>query len=309
MSADNDKARAFVSRLMANPAMNGYTPLQKEEQIIQFLHVNGPTLYPTLASAAFFPGKDWNTIFSLLLTSLYGIVDESLNPNLDRLIKDKINFRFISFLRQQNIDNDSIQSLLRDSIIQLLKKPEVRRAFTGAHAALEFNAVDRYIDQIFYEKSYVHFELTKVQRLQMSKDEIKHMIKGSLLTRALIFSLGGESILPSRDKMTTLVNTNYADMVLNTVSSRMKLLPPELLRSGLYSCISFMENRNIDATARIAAILSARCKGYKPGLKVDRGADSPDKSWLNIARRNYKFYGFDIKMLDEFYRIAAQNAW
>jgi hypothetical protein len=52
-----------------------------------------------------------------------------------------------------------------------------------------------------------------------------------------------------------------------------------------------------------------RCKHYKPYTKVDRGAETPDKSWFNIARRNYKYYGFDIKMLDEFYKIAAENNW
>ena len=43
--------------------------------------------------------------------------------------------------------------------------------------------------------------------------------------------------------------------------------------------------------------------------RVDRGAESPDKSWFSIARRNYKFYGFDIKMLDELYKTAAENGW
>jgi hypothetical protein len=42
---------------------------------------------------------------------------------------------------------------------------------------------------------------------------------------------------------------------------------------------------------------------------VDRGANGPDSSWFSVARRNYKYYGFDIKMLDELYRIAADNGW
>ena len=65
----------------------------------------------------------------------------------------------------------------------------------------------------------------------------------------------------------------------------------------------------METTSRIASIFSMRCKNYKPYNKVDRGAESPDKSWFNIARRNFKFYGFDIKMLDEFYKIAAENNW
>jgi fructose-bisphosphate aldolase class 1 len=82
-----------------------------------------------------------------------------------------------------------------------------------------------------------------------------------------------------------------------------------VISSAVNSNVSFLENSQVETTGRIAAVLAARAKQYLPGIKVDRGADTPDKSWLNIARRNYKFYGFDIKMLDEMYMIAAENGW
>ena len=48
---------------------------------------------------------------------------------------------------------------------------------------------------------------------------------------------------------------------------------------------------------------------FKANVKVDRGADTPDKSWFNIARKNSRFFGFDDKMLEELYKIAAENGW
>ena len=51
------------------------------------------------------------------------------------------------------------------------------------------------------------------------------------------------------------------------------------------------------------------CRNYKPEAQKDRGADTAIKSWINVARKNYKFYGYDIKMLDELYNIAADNGW
>ena len=82
-----------------------------------------------------------------------------------------------------------------------------------------------------------------------------------------------------------------------------------MLKSAVDANVSFNEHHVLEATARLSAIFSARARNYQPDLKVDRGADSPDKSWLNVARRNYKFYGFDVKMLDELYKIAAENMW
>jgi hypothetical protein len=43
--------------------------------------------------------------------------------------------------------------------------------------------------------------------------------------------------------------------------------------------------------------------------KVDRGAESPDKSWFSIAKKNADYYGFDRRMLDELYMIAGDNNW
>jgi len=82
-----------------------------------------------------------------------------------------------------------------------------------------------------------------------------------------------------------------------------------VIRSGVNANVSYLENRFIEATARLAAVFSARCRAFQPNVRVDRGADTPDKSWLSIARRNYKFYGFDVKILDELYSIAAESGW
>jgi hypothetical protein len=97
--------------------------------------------------------------------------------------------------------------------------------------------------------------------------------------------------------------------MLPMLKKQLGSLPESLLRSGLNSNISFLEDSSTETTARLVAIFSLRCQDYKPMAKIDRGADSPDKSWLSVARRNYKFYGFDIMMLDELYKIAGENGW
>jgi hypothetical protein len=89
----------------------------------------------------------------------------------------------------------------------------------------------------------------------------------------------------------------------------LKTLPEEVLKSAVNSNVSFFENKFIEATARLTALFAARCRIYNPTVTVDRGADTPDKSWFSIARRNFKFYGYDVKMIDEFYKIAAENGW
>ena len=106
-----------------------------------------------------------------------------------------------------------------------------------------------------------------------------------------------------------IVQTQFADKVQELGSRQLSLLPEQVIRSGVNASVSYLENRFIEATARLAAVFAARCRNFQPNVRVDRGADSPDKSWLSIARRNHRFYGFDVKILDELYSIAAENGW
>ncbi len=309
MSSEQDKAKAFITRLLSNPTLNHFTVLQKEEQIIQFLHVNATQLQPTLSSPQFFPQKGWNQIFSLLIQSLYDIINSKLLPEIKRILSEKISYSFIAFLRQQNASQDKIQEQIFSILTSLLKKNEARRNFTGAFSAVTFNIIDRYINEIFSRKSYIHFELTKVQRLKMSKEDVKHLILATLILKPTINILSPDGVVSQQERMAGVVQGVFAEKVLNVLKKQLAILPEQVLRSAVNANVSFTENRFSEATSRIAAIFAARCRNYHPNVRVDRGADTPDKSWLSIARRNYKFYGFDIKMLDEFYQIAAENGW
>jgi hypothetical protein len=309
MSTENDRASTFIARLLSNPALKRFTPLQKEEQILQFLANNSSQLLPTLSSPAYFPGKSWPEVFTVLVTSLYSTIDTVLLPDIDRLAKERIDAGFLSFLGHEGLPADKAQDEAVALLKDMLQSNLARRSFTGAYSALVFNFADSYIDEVYRSRSYVHFELTKVQRLRMSKEEVKSYINTTLLLMPAIYATGAAERSPHSNSSASNVPKKFADKVFESVSGRLTHVPEPMLRSALDANVSFGENRFIEATSRIAAICAARCRNYLPGMRVDRGADTPDKSWMNIARRNFRFYGFDIKMVDEFYRIAAENGW
>jgi hypothetical protein len=308
MSAENEKATSFVSRLLGNPTLQLLTPLQREEQIIQFLHTNASQLAPTLASASFFPGKSWNQIVALLLRALTTEVDRSFLPDLERLV-DGVQFGFVNLLRQQAVASEKVREQVLVFLKNLLGRMDARRSFTGAHAALSYGYVDRYVDAVWNRKSYVHFELTKVQRLKLSREDTKSFVEATLLLKPIIGLSSAAGGTVQSEQTSGIVQTQFAEKVFEAGRKQLPLLPEQVVRSGVNANVSYVENRFIEATARLAAVFSARCRNYQPGVHPDRGADTPDKSWLSIARRNYKFYGFDVKILDELYSIAAENGW
>ncbi|MBN1797251.1 MAG: hypothetical protein JW822_01650 [Spirochaetales bacterium] len=299
----------FVLRLLENPALASFSPLQKELHIINFLKVNINQLYPTLSSAGYFPGKTKDQIFSMVYESLKQIINKSLFPHLKKIITENIDFSFISSLTGSNGLKNAMSEQVLGFLQKLLQKSTARLNFLGPLTALDLAISDKYIDESFQRRSYLHFELTKVQKLSLTQEETKNLIKLSLLlkTSVNLLAVGGD--VNSQEVRAAAVQNQFADKVLGALESQLDLIPPEALKSALHSNISFLESPDVEATARVAAIFAARCSNFRQFTKIDRGADTPDKSWFNIARRNYKFYGFDSKMLDEFYKTAAENGW
>ena len=308
MNNDQQKAAIFIKRLLMNPALKQFQLLQKEEQILSFLNMNSNNLLPTLSSAQFFPNQTWQQIFTILYSSLVTQINEVLFKELEVLL-NRINYTFVSFLRQTNYPLSKCRDQIFSIEKKLLSKFEARNSFRGALTAVAMNITDKYVEQVFRRREYIHFELIKVQRLKMGKEEIKNFIKASMLLKNAIHlvTVGGADM--SVGNVTDIVQRPFADKVSKMLQDQLRLLPPELISSAINSNLSFLENKKMETTSRIVSVFSMRCKHYKPYNKVDRGAESPDKSWFNIARRNYKFYGFDIKLLDELYKIAAENNW
>jgi hypothetical protein len=249
----------------------------------------------------------WPNIHSLLINALVGTTNNALLSYLQRIVYEQIDFAFVNFINPQGIPADQARESLFEFTAKLAKKGDGRAALTGPFNALVYSLGEKYIERIFETRNYVRFELEKVQRLRMSKDEIKHLIRVSLLLRPSIYLITAQT--PIRNLRAGTIAVQFGEKALKTVQQQLPLIPPDVLRSGIWSNISFLENNKVPATSRLTMIISRMARDYRPNMKVDRGASSPEKSWFNVARRNYKYFGYDVKMLDELYRIAAENGW
>ena len=306
MSEENVKAKLFVTRLLSNPTLLTLNPLQKEEQILSFMEINAKQLLPTLSSEAFFPGQSWFFIHNLLVKKLRELIDESLVPGIQRQLYEKIDFRYLQLLKQQKFPQEKIKEEVLKFIKRIILVPDGRKDFSGSYNAISHKIVDKYIDSIFNTHSYIHFELTKVQRLKMSKNEMKDMINTSLLLRSSIYVFSASM---NKDSSSGIITKSFAEKVEESLSKEIPLLPDALVKSSVRSNLSFGDNKYLQATSRLTSIINSLSRSIKVDMKVDRGASSPEKSWFSIARKNYKYFGWDIKMLDELYRFSAENNW
>ena len=303
MINENDKASVFAGRLWDNPSLAGLSPLQKEEQLRQFLDVNVSTLQPTMASAEFFPNVPWRRVRELLGKAISDLANRSLAPLYDAVLEKKIDFTFALNMAHRSATLADISRQLGEYLRKLSEKAESRRELIGPLMGVGTGLVDKYMDRIFQRQKYTHFELRKVQRLKISSKGISDLVKTTMLVRPSIhyFSAGEKNVLQ--------ISPAFAGRVARETVGVLTLMPEEVIKAGVNSGLSFQDNPSIESTARLAAVFSHRCRNLRPGMEVDRGAESSDKSWFSVARKNYKFYGFDLDMLVELHSIAAENGW
>ena len=122
MDPAQGRAAAFINHLLANPALNNLNPLQKEEQILQFLRANAQSLVPTLASPQFFPGRPWSQIWRLLYSALTRETDRTLKPQLEELIRQKISFVFATQIQPNRLPEDQCRREMWEFTGRLLQR-------------------------------------------------------------------------------------------------------------------------------------------------------------------------------------------
>ncbi len=308
MSDQQTVAESFVKRLLSNPALSALTPLQREEQIHQFFAANERTLAATLTRPGFFPGSSWQEILPLLSSTLRKLVDDDFFPMLEQFLGRKITFSFLGLMGQKTVSGETVVRQMNAQIRSAMKKPNARSSMTGCHAAVFFRMLERYLYDAFERQEYIHFEITKVQRLRIGAEELKNLLLVTALLKPAVHQFVSDTETGS-SRSVGVVQQGFAERGAKALQKQLPALPQAVVQAAVNANLSFLDNRYIEATARLAAILAERARYYNPLIKADRGADTPDKSWFKTAQRNAKVFGFDGRMVDELYRIAAENGW
>lgn len=309
MESNPGPAEGFVLRLLSNPALEGLTALQKEEQILQFLEANPRALYPALSSVRFFPGCRWADIMSRLGRSLVRATDASLLPWLEQWVHRDLELGFLEAIAARSLPEQAVRRALWDLLLALLQRPRGRRALAGPLTAVQRGLAKRYLEALLRRRRYVYSEITKVERLRLELEGTHALVAATLALRPSILLPAVEPGPADRELPAGRISPRRAAAALAALRSRFAALPPSLLRAAVSSNCSFVDDRRVAASARLAAIFAARGREHNPRLRADRGAATPDSSWFNIARHNCRYYGFDLAMLDELHAVAAENGW
>jgi hypothetical protein len=299
MEAESARAAAVTARLLASPALAGLTPLEKEEQALLLLRARPAELADLLPGGAGLPRLPWERTRELLREELRRATDRELGPQLAELVRRDGDFPFAANLQSTPITGERCREETAALLARMLQTERARAALCAPLAAAHRDLPGRYLPHCYQDRQYVHFELTKVERLRLGAGQTASLVRAALLLRAGVFLAGGAE--PGG------LGPRFASEAQAFLRGELKSLPQVVLRSAVMSHLPSHGNPLLPASARLTALFAAAARAGK-GAPM-RGALPPEESWWGVAGRNAAFHGLDGAMLEEMRGIASRNGW
>ena len=319
MYTDNDinKMKIFIQKLISNPCFNKESIILIEDNIIQFYIQNKKALLATFSSQNYFPDLSPKNIEILFQNILFEEIDKKLIPEIKKNIKNKLHFNFLEQMLKMPIDLNLIQNELINVLLKVIKRIEIRRNLNSVLKLLNNNLINKYINALFEIKGYISREISVVERLKLAPEMIPDLIKIIIFISLFGYLRNDINDLSLEEKINTKpIRAGNVEMqktfylkIMKQLFTKSILAHEEILDRSASFHINFEDDKSIPATSRFAKIFFIFGRNYNPQKKIDKGAEAYEKSWFQAQKKNYKYFGFDIDMINELYKVSVVKYW
>ena len=303
--------REFLGKLWMNPALQKTSLDKKETQVLGFLKENQSQLQKIFSQADYFPNLSWNDAVKLLLTELVDKLLESIGPNIDYIHKNMLAPSMLKTFEQGDIDADRFKGF----IIEQMRVKAMRDHYLSAIQIISLNYYSNYVSPSIERHKYIYNEFVRHDKLKMDSHALTAYLGIATLFRPLFYypMKIREDATDTTTLAKSLTDRKLFDLLLQRLQSQVNeavgQVPDAIFLAGIQSNLMLSDFPDISGAAKFIAVVAARSADYIPVEKKDRGAESPDKSWFQINRRNAKIYGLDADIMDELYQIAGEKGW
>jgi hypothetical protein len=314
-SQDITKAASFITYLLQSPQMKNENLFTAESMIHNFLFLNREHLKTTFTGPQYFPHLNPDDAIKLVTSELFAKIREhALVPVLKDI--DNTDYSCMNKIGGSEFPAAYHKDSIRKLAEYLFDNKDVRGNFAASYNIIQNNIIDRYINDIFHRRDFIYNELVRVQKTYLEADEyivylkVLLLLKNAVHMKVPLSSSDSEHLYSLADvlKMPGKL-PQYISMLANELRTQSPNLPDKTVSLAVKANVPDTMTALEEGSSRFLYILCARFHNFKPQAKVDRGAETPDKSWFAIARKNAKLFGFEKNMLEEFYRIAGDNNW
>lgn len=311
---ESRKVSDFIVHLLNNPNIKDEPLLIGEGLLLNFIAQNAEKLKITFKNPQFFPDLEWNEVLQLLLSNIYEKVKGEVLPIIDEFI-DTTDFEGLNKISATAVlPADFHREKFHNFIDSIFPNPnkDVRYNFNSVINIYKYKIIEKYITEIFNRRDFLYNEIVRVQKTNLECDEYIVYLKVLLLVKNAAYRKiqFGESKI---DMIQALKIPGKFPKYMADLTQKLRQQLPNLSEKSIQLALksNFKEEMTDveDGSSRLLFILSSRFHKYIHIDKVDRGAESPDKSWFAIAMKNAGYYGFNKRMLEDLYRISGDNNW
>ena len=315
---DKDVKRVgeFVEHLLSGPAVEAEPVIIAGRLILNFLVKNRARLAGILKNPQFFPGLEWGDVIDLISRDINDRILSSSLPVINKFIENT-DLSFFDRYSESGIVADSHRrEMLHEFVIMLFRDDDCRFSMNSAVNILKFGVVDRYIGESFKRRDSLYGELARGQKAEPGAEEYMAFIKTMLLVRnAACMKMNvsmdaGEAELSLRDVKGDDESLEfYLAGATRRLSGMLPGIPAGIIRLSLKSNLPAANTGDDEAAARLLYILCARYQHHRQLERIDRGAESQDRSWFAAAVKNSRYLGYDAGMAEALRLIAGENNW
>ncbi len=313
---DINKVNDFVDHLLSNPGIKSEPLLVGEGMIMNFIVQNLPQLKITFKNSQFFPHLEWNQVLELIFENLYSRVSGIVLPVINQFVVNT-DFSFMDKFSGTGTIADKFRREKLHAFVQMIfRNRDSRFNMNSTINIFNYDVLDKYMGEIFKRRDFLHNELVRVQKTNLDSHEYIIFLKTMLLIRNTVYMKLplNPSNPDSKISITDIgknkkMITSYTGSVVKYMIPLLPGIPEKLIQLAVKSNFTADMIEQDEAAAKLVFILSSRFQNYKHIAKIERGAESADKSWFGIAKKNADHFGYDRRILDALYLIAGDNNW
>ncbi|RME92204.1 MAG: hypothetical protein D6767_03710 [Candidatus Hydrogenedentota bacterium] len=300
----------FLQKLWSNPNLSSLPLDKKENQVLIFLRDNRPRLQQVFAQPDYFPGVPWEEVLRSFLNEMLNKMEEVAKPLILQAVEKALSVDITHyFLQKSTIDKEKLIDLL----LHNLKDKGFRAQLLPVLNLILYGYFDKYIPEAMERRKYIFNELVRHDRLNLTTEDMVYYLNLASLFRPFnympVTTPSGKKVIRARNITDVKAKEESTNLVKAEIRGHLGPVPETILEAGLQSIEAKDENPDISGSAKLIGIMVLRMNDFNPNIKQDRGAESADKSWFHITRRNAKVYGLDPDLLDELYQIASERGW
>jgi len=309
----------FITQLLTSKAIMNLPVFEKEESVIAFINQNEMTLSARFSTEEYFPHLDWKSVKAELFKTLGEVLSESLKPQLKSMIHG-LTLSWKSKYSDFMIPDETFKENLFNLVSKLVGRTLSRVHYAKIVEFISQNVLDPYMISVFETKRYIYNGLSRFDEITYTKaNEALDFIYTILLFMPLFdISLPVKVVMPQysgpinksinlRDtENNSVLRQSFIMKIKEIINKEMPGISPYFVNLVTHSQYLNEDTENIPYGSKFIKIVYQFASDWHH-TKRERGAESFDASWFNVARINYKFYAYDLGTLDEFYKITIEE--